>query len=311
MRLITDLDFPGFFDTLSKIAPDIEAIHIGNEERVPNELQGDILLTMGQGIENLTALLQPHRGIRWIHVFGAGVDGFPLHLVGNRLLTCSRGANASEIAEWAMAMLLTDAKGLPKAWLKEPPMQWNYSALDQLSGKTLALVGFGKIGTAIARRALPFEMTAKALVRSPRPSPLQDVELVDSLQALLADADYLVLAAPSTPSTHHLLDKESLQWVKPGLHLINVARGNLIDQSALKEALDDHRIRLASLDVMEPEPLPAGHWLYSHPKVRVSPHISWSSPQAMTNLLTVFIKNLQRFQRGEGLEEQVDLMQGY
>ena len=91
--------------------------------------------------------------------------------------------------------------------------------------------------------------------------------------------DHLVLAAPDTPETHHVIGPATISQLKRGVHLVNIARGGLIDQDALRAALDDGRVARATLDVCDPEPLPAGHWLYTHPKVRLTGHLSWSSPR--------------------------------
>ena len=99
--------------------------------------------------------------------------------------------------------------------------------------------------------------------------------------------------------------------MKRGVHLVNVSRGELIDQGALRDALDDGRVGLASLDVSVPEPLPAGHWLYSHPRVRLSAHTSWSAPRALDWLLDPFLDNLRRYLDGEPLDHLVDVELGY
>ena len=120
-----------------------------------------------------------------------------------------------------------------------------------------------------------------------------------------------MIAAPATRETHHWVGREALARVRPGVHLVNVARGGLVDQDALREALDDGLVSLASLDTVEPEPLPAGHWLYSHPRVRLSPHCCWSGPGALDRLLDPFLTNLARFLGDEPLEGLVDLERGY
>jgi phosphoglycerate dehydrogenase-like enzyme len=251
------------------------------------------------------------RGVRWIHTLGTGIDRFPLDAVGERVLTCARRASAIPMAEWTLAMLLAFEKQLPGAWVSEPPEHWNMAHLGGLHGKTLGLVGLGGIGEAIAARALPFGVRLRAIRRTQRPSPLPEVEIVRDLSDLLASADHLVLATPATNATRHLIGREALSQVKPGVHLVNVARGALIDQEALREALDDGRVARASLDVADPEPLPAGHWLYTHPQVRLSPHVSWSMPGALDLILETFAENLRRYAAGETLEGVVDLAAGY
>src|SRR5207344_198158 len=111
--------------------------------------------------------------------------------------------------------------------------------------------------------------------------------------------DHLVLAVPATPNTQRLLDADAFARVKPGVHLVNTARGALVDQDALRVALDDGRVAMATLDTVDPEPLPAGHWLYSHPKVRLSAHVSWASPSGMARTLEIFVDNLTRYAAGE------------
>jgi phosphoglycerate dehydrogenase-like enzyme len=134
---------------------------------------------------------------------------------------------------------------------------------------------------------------------------------VTSIDELVADADHLVIAAPATARTKHLVDADVLAKVKPRLHLVNIARGALVDQDALRGALDDDRVAMATLDTVDPEPLPAGHWMYDHPKVRLSAHISWYEPQIQRAALEIFVDNLARYQRGEPLREVVDPVEGY
>jgi phosphoglycerate dehydrogenase-like enzyme len=102
-----------------------------------------------------------------------------------------------------------------------------------------------------------------------------------------------------------------LQLVKPGVHVVNIARGALVDQDALRAALDDGRVAMATLDTVEPEPLPEGHWLYSHPKVRLSAHVSWASPAGMARTLEIFVENLRRYAAGEPVQHVVDADEGY
>jgi phosphoglycerate dehydrogenase-like enzyme len=289
--------------------PAVEIVHVPTEGEPPPEARGEVLLTFAWGSPNLAQLAT--RGVRWIHTIGTGVDRFPLGVVGDRILTCSRGASAIPIAEWVLAMLLAFEKQLPGSWIHEPVERWNQAELGGLAGRTLGLLGLGGIGSAVAKRALPFEMRVLALRRSPGPSALAGVEMARDLGELLAASDHLVIAASATAETQHLIGREALRAARPGLHLVNIARGALVDQEALREALDSGHVARASLDVCDPEPLPAGHWLYTHPRVRLSPHISWSAPGALPRLFATFRENLRRFRAGEPLEGRVDLERGY
>lgn len=269
----------------------------------------DVLVSLPVDADRLGAALVP--GVRWVHVLAAGVDGFPFELLDGRTLTCSRGATAPAIAEFILAAMLAFEKDLPAQWCTEPPAQWNRANLGTLIGRTLGLVGLGSIGTEVARRALGFDMTVRAVRRTAAPSPLPGIAVAPSLEELAATADHLVVVAPATPATRHLVGAGVFAALKPGAHLVNVARGTLVDQDALRAALDDGTVAMATLDVTDPEPLPGGHWLYRHPRTRISPHVSWSSPATLPRTLGIFADNARRYRAGEPLAGVVDPGAGY
>jgi len=289
--------------------PDVELVDVPQQGEPDPGVSGEVLLTLAWGSPNLDRLVA--RGVRWVHAVGTGVDRFPFDLLGARLLTCSRGASAIPISEWVLAMMLAAAKQLPESWIHEPPARWNQARLGRLHGRTLALLGVGGIGTAVAARALAFGMRVRGLRRTSQRAPFPGLQLVGSLEELLADADHLVIAAPATPETRHLIGRDALARVKRGVHLVNVSRGALVDLDALREALDSGIVSRASLDTVDPEPLPADHWAYRHPGVRLSPHISWSMEGAFDLLVATFVENLGRFRAGEPLEGLVDPVAGY
>lgn len=252
------------------------------------------------------------RGVRWVQLSGTGIDGAPPELFETvPVVTCARGASAVPIAEYVLAVMLAFAKRLPDAWITEPPRAWNFQRLDTLAGRTVGVVGFGGIGRAVATRALAFDMDVVVLRRTSAPIDLAGVRRSDSLEAMLPEVDHLVLAAPATTHTHRLIDADALALVRPGLHLVNIARGSLVDQDALRVALDDGRVARASLDVMTPEPLPADHWLYSHPSVRLTPHSSWANPNLLDVSIAQFVANLERFRDGHPLHGIADPVAGY
>ncbi len=289
--------------------PEAELCFVPMQGDLAPELRGDVLLTHAKGSPNLAAVVA--RGVRWVHAYGTGVNEFPFDALGGRPLTCSRGSSAIPISEWVLAMLLAAEKRLPDSWIHEPPAHWSIGSLGGLHGRTLALVGIGGIGQAVATRALAFGMRVRALRRSAAPSPIAGVEIAHDLHSLLAGAHHVVVAAAATAATEHLIDDAAFAAMEPGVHLVNVARGALVDQEALRRALDAGRVGLASLDCVDPEPLPAGHWLYGHPRVRLSPHVSWSMPGAFDLLIEPFVDNLRRELAGEPLAHRVDLALGY
>lgn len=309
MRVLTQLGGT-LADRIAGALPDATVIVVPGDGEPPPDAHGEVLLALPWGTPNLERVLE--RGVRWVHILGTGVDRFPLPLLGDRLVTCSRGGSAVPIAEWVLATILAVEKRLPEAWLREPPAGgWHMGGLGGLAGKTIGLVGFGAIGRAVAVRALAFDMRVRACRRTGAPPLVEGVELVPTVAALAATADHLVVAAPATAATRHLVDAAVFAVAKPGLHLVNVARGSLVDQDALRIALDDGRVAMASLDAVEPEPLPPGHWMYTHPRLRLSPHVSWNAPGALEELVDRFIDNLRRQRSGQPLAGIVDLDAGY
>jgi phosphoglycerate dehydrogenase-like enzyme len=241
----------------------------------------------------------------------AGLDEFPDWIFEVPLLTLTRGAQAVAIAEFVLGAMLAYEKQMPAVWIHDPTA-WEQKPLGTLEGRTLGLLGFGRIGEAIARRALGFDMRVLACRRSAAPAGLAGVAVV-SLETLLGDSDHLVVAAPLTAATKGLLGPAAFARVRPGVHLVNVSRGEIVDHEALHVALDDGRVAAATLDVCDPEPPPAGHWLYTHPRVRLSPHNSFSAPLTSPRSADAFVENLRCYLDGmpERMSGQVDRAQRY
>jgi phosphoglycerate dehydrogenase-like enzyme len=271
--------------------------------------EAEILLVLSRDRATMEPGTVP--GVRWLHAFATGVDSYPLDVVGDRVFTCSRGANAVPIAEFVLASMLAFAKRFPETWLTDAPETWGVASLDVLSGKTVGLVGIGAIGTEVARRALAFDMRVLGYRRRRAAPELPEIEVCTQLEDLLGRSDHVVIAAPATPETHHMINAESLAAIKRGAHVVNIARGSLVDQDALLAAIDDGRVACASLDTVDPEPLPSGHALYAHPNVRVTAHISWSAPDSLGPTLDLFAENVRRYRAGDTLLGLVDLEAGY
>ncbi|HEX7887000.1 MAG TPA: D-isomer specific 2-hydroxyacid dehydrogenase family protein [Phenylobacterium sp.] len=248
--------------------------------------------------------------VKWVQLVSVGIDFYPGWLFDGPVVTSARGSSAVALAEFALAAILTATKKLPDIWIDRLE-QWAPTPLSLVQGRTLGLVGFGSIGEALAPRARALGMKVLAIRRSKAPIDVEGVEQVHDYCELFERSDDVVLAAPATPETFHLVNRKVLAHARPGLHLINVARGSLIDDEALLEALDAGRVGLASLDVTHPEPLSFNHPYYTHPRVRLSPHTSVHTPDTRQNLTAQFAQNLHRFRQGAPLEGVVDPARGY
>lgn len=289
-------------ERLASIHPGAQVI--GVPVGVPSDLppQATILLARPINVRGYTAPDTPPPGwpygAQWVHLVSSGIDFYPSWLFNGPPVTTSRGSAADNLAEFALAAIFAASKHLPDIWVKDS--QWNFTPLRPLKGTTLGILGFGAIGESLAHKALALGIKVIALRQSPAPFSA-GVEAAKDIHDLFARADHLVVAAPLTEATRNLINRDVLGSAKPGLHLINIARGGLLDQEALLEALDNGQIGLASLDVTEPEPLPDGHPLYTHPRVRLSPHTSAISTNSKHEIADAFLANLERYVAGSEL----------
>ena len=311
---------PGAVARLTEEFPDVTVIDLrGYEGEIPSDA---VLFASHLSAEGLAAA---ESGVFWNALPYTGIDSaHPAHLSAT-IVTCARGALAEPIAEYVFTTILAKNRNFPEFWIKEPPAgkwAWNIQERElsdgrsiqplSLSGQRLGIFGFGGIGQQIARLGLAFGMDVVACRRSDTPSEIEGVRLVTSIEALIEDTDHLVLCAPHTKSTEGIVNAMLLGRAKPGLHLINVARGTLINDEALRTWLDGDGAARASLDVCEPEPLlDPESWLYHHDLVFLTPHSSWMGQPYMASALDQFCANLKRFLSGQPLEGVIDLTLGY
>jgi len=259
-----------------------------------------------------------HAGqMRWLHTLYAGVDGIPLDKLARQgaVLTNGAGTNAVGIAEYVVMGMLSIAKGYREVvraqdrheWLQNPPSK------IELAGSKALLLGYGAIGKLIAPRLRAFDVEVSIVRRSPGPDTLgQPVLGPDQWRALLGEFDWIILAVPATPETDGMFDRAAIAAMKPSAVLINIARGSVVDQDALVEALTAKRIGAAFLDVTTPEPLPPKHPLWSLPNAHITMHLSGQAQEKMfMRGADRFLANLERWHRGEPLEHVVDLQRGY
>lgn len=255
------------------------------------------------------------RGLRWIQLAGIGLDGYPRWLLDTVPASVARGTSSDVIAEYVIGVIFAAAKDLPGLWIHDAA-DWKLRPTGSVAGSTLGLYGWGGISQAVARRALALGQQVRVLRASDAPVVLDGaahpgLARAADFEDLLRTSDHLLLAAPATEATRHIVNRDSLRHARPGLHLINVARGSLVDQDALVEALDAGVLARASLDVTTPEPLPAGHPLYRHPRVFLSPHTCAISPETEQGVVELFVRNAARQLAGQPLEHALDLSRGY
>lgn len=249
----------------------------------------------GPGASQIASPSNWPANIKWVHLLSSGTDGYPTWLLEFARVTTSRGANAAAVAEFAFAAILARAKSIPEIWVRAPS-EWTGRSLQGLENATLGLVGCGTIGAAIAARSLAFDMQVLAVRNSERPMPVGVVR-ADSIADLFSRSDHVVLALPATATSSGIINRSVLENARPGLHLVNVARGAIIDEDALLEALEAGRIGAATLDVMCTEPPPSEHPFYTHPKVRLSAHLAGVTDRLFPNLVKAFATEVARFRQ--------------
>jgi len=253
--------------------------------------------------------------LRWVHIAGAGVDAtmFPELVAGDIVLTNARGVFDHGMAEYALALLLAWAKDVPRTLALQAERVWQHRRTDTLDGKRLVVVGPGSIGRAVARLAASFGMHVSAVGRRAREDD-PDFERVHGggdLRRALADADYIVLTVPLTPSSRELIGPDEIAAMAPTARLVNLARGGVIDEDALIEALAEGRIAGAALDVFRDEPLDRASPLWRMPNVIVSPHMSGDLLGYQEALARQFLDNLDRWVSGRPLRNVVDKRLGF
>jgi phosphoglycerate dehydrogenase-like enzyme len=277
----------------------------------------DALLDCWAGPTRIVAALRKAPRLRWIHARSAGLDRVLVPEVATHpaVLTNGRGAFSPALAEFVLASLLFFAKDLRRLVAQQAAGVWKPFDTERLEGRTVGIVGYGDIGRAVAARLRPLGVSILALRRRPELSagdPLVSETLSpDGLLDLMARADDIVVTAPFTPQTRGLIGREAIAAMKTAAVLVNVGRGPVVDEAALVEALKQGRIRGAALDVFETEPLPPESPLWRLPNVLLSPHCADHVPGWVDEAMRVFLRQLERFRRGEPLTSPVDKAAGY
>ena len=299
--------------------PEMRIIHLPDYARLAEELP-DTDIFVGHSLR--AEQLKDAKRLKWIHSTAAGVAQlmYPELRDSGVVVTNPRGIFSIPMAEHAIGLMLALARNLPDSVRQQDRANWAQQALwdlpqhlTELHGQLLLIVGFGSIGKELARRARAFNMRVWGVSRSGKgDSALAERILpVSELAAALPQADFVVIAAPETPETRHLIGAEEIALMKPGARLINVARGSLLDEAALLQALEGGKLGGAALDVATSEPLPPESPLWKAPNLLITPHTSAISDRLWERETSLLMELLDRWFDGRELLNRVDFSRGY
>ncbi len=311
-------------ERLKRDFPNIVFVRRNDYDHIEDDLRDtDVAITWSLRPEQFKAA----KKLRWIHSPAAAVHQLMIPEIINSdvVVTNARDVHGPVVAEHAIALLMALAKRLPSAVRYQSRKIWAQRQLweerprpREVTGATLGLVGVGSIGREVARVGAALGMRIIAVREHPEKgidwtSDAEDhaVYGADRLEEMLAVADYIVIAAPLTSKTQHLLDRERLAKIKPDAYLINVARGALVDEAALVEALRSGKFAGAALDVTQREPLPADSPLWELENVLITPHTAGVTEKLWERHYAQIRDNLRRFQAGQPLLGMVDKQKGY
>jgi phosphoglycerate dehydrogenase-like enzyme len=265
-------------------------------------------------------LLRAAKSLRWIQSPSAGVNYLQdlTELVESDIvLTNTRGAHGPSIGEHTFALLFALTRHIPESIQAQRDHYWArrelYRTSREMRGSTMGIIGYGAIGRGVAQRARGFDMDVLAVDPHPEPGAPFVVETwgMERLPDLLQQSDVVVVAAPLTAESYHLIDAEALAHMKPDAYLIVVSRGGIVDEDALVDALHEGRLAGAGIDVTEVEPLPSDSRLWDAPNVVITPHTAGDSSEKERRCVEILRENLLRFAQGETLLNVVDKRRGY
>ena len=300
-----------FKDALPEVAFVVSA-----EGKLPAELERAQAAAISWQGPDIDEVLCAAPQLKWLHQQGAGIDRIatPRLVASDVVLTNGSGNHAPNIAEHVMGLMLGFARGLPALFSAQHQRRWSSLCghdVFELSGQTLAVVGFGSIGEAVAQRAAAFGMRVVGVRRSAvadgqLPPGVAELVSSDRIDRAIEQADHVVIALPLTAETRGLFSTARFVAMKRGAYLYNVGRGAIVDHDALLVALRSGQLAGAGLDVTDPEPLPADSPLWLEPGVLITAHSSGLTPHSAERHAALLLENMQRYARGEPLRNVVD-----
>jgi glyoxylate/hydroxypyruvate reductase len=279
-----------------------------------NALLDDAEILFDFGPLELAPTLAARPRLRWIQGTSAGIGQFVKRIgltESDVTVTTASGVHVRPLAEFALLAMLMFGKDVLRLGRRQREHHWKRYAGEEVRGKTVCVVGLGKIGREVAMLARALDARVIGTVRDPGTRKAEELgverlERAARIDELLPAADFLVLATPHTDETHRLLDARRLALLKPSAVLVNIARGDVVDEAALIEALRTGRLRGAALDVFEQEPLPPDSPLWDLPNVFVSPHSASTAAAENERIAELFAGNIRRYFAGDALVNVLD-----
>jgi len=307
-------------DRISAIAPELELalydeqgrIFYKGKEVAPGAIKPQYFwihaeLFKSAVVQDYFKLMLESADIKWLHTINTGMDVLPYaQLLQKGVTVTNNHGQAIAIAEYVFAQVLAHYQQVPLARAAQQQREWKFRGFREISGSKWLIIGFGHIGQSIAQRAKAFGVEITAVRRSNKTEGLADnVVQLDALPEVLPQADVVVMACTSTDATRNLVDAGFLAAMKTGSVLVNIARGDLVDENALHSALDAGTPAFAILDVFRQEPLPSASWIWEHSRIAMTPHSSNAGSGMRARSEEIFLENLQRIQSGAALLNRV------
>jgi phosphoglycerate dehydrogenase-like enzyme len=302
-------------DTVAAQFPDDHVVGIADENGLSAAADAEVAFS-GNNPRRVRQLLDATPKLRWYHTVSAGVENMPLSELARRgiVLTNNSGSYDIQIAEHLMAFVFAASRQLHLYRDRQRAREWKDEEHRELRDATIVVYGMGSIGGEIARLASAVGMRVIGVRRRPHALQQAGVSRVvppEDLAEVVGEADYLAIAAPLTAETKGAISREVIARMKPSAWLLNIARGAIVDEAALIEALREKRIAGAGLDVFVTEPLPPESPFWTLENVIMTPHRSGDSPRVEERTLVLFAENLRRYKAGEPLLNRVDYTAGY
>jgi phosphoglycerate dehydrogenase-like enzyme len=289
---------------------ELHAVRAGTEP--PAELAARCEAILAWGVPSGFFARAPR--LRWVQALTAGVESWLARadLPSELTLTCARGTHRIQMPENILAALFHLTKPYTAAALDQRESRWTRRVSEPLAGKTLGILGLGAVGQEVARKAAALELRVIGTRRTPAPVPhVERVHPPEETPEVLGAADFVLVLLPLTPTTRGFVNAERLRLMQPHAYLLNFARGDLVVDADLIEAVRAGTIAGAVLDVFRIEPLPSDHPFWTTPGITVLPHIGGLHPRRDELVAALFVENLGRFVEGHPLREVVDRARGY